>query len=114
MDKQREKRIGVALERIAWLQAGLQLVPCPPVVRVELQNLLIALEAEVALAPSREVIHAMIIATKIDLHKKTANTEVFTDEQKEYFVKEINLITECIEHGIEGALFIDWSNLQGK
>ena len=114
MDKQREKRIAVALERIAWLQAGLQLVPCPPVVRVELQNLLTALEAEVALAPSREVIHAMISATKIDLHKKTANTEELTDEQKEYFGKEIDLITDGIEHGIEGALFIDWSNLQGK
>lgn len=112
MDKQKEKRIAVALERITWWQAGLQLVPYLPAVREQLLRLLTALSAEIVLAPNRETIHAMITATKHDLYKKTANTKELTDEQKEYFGKEIDLITDGIEHGIEGILFIDWSNLQ--
>lgn len=113
MDKHREKRKAIALERIAWLQAGLQFVPCPPNMRGELQKLLNALGTAIALGANRESIHATITATKLDLHKKTENTEGLTDEQKEYYEKGINLITDGIEHGIEGALFVDWSN-QGK
>ena len=112
MNQQREKRIVAALRQIAWLQAGLQFVPCPPNMRGELQKLLTALGTAIALGTDRESVHAMITATKLDLYKKTANTKELTDEQKEYFGKEIDLITDGIEHGIEGILFIDWSNLQ--
>lgn len=112
MDQQREKRIVAALRQIARWQIGLQWVPCPPVMRDELKTLLTSLGTEIALGANRESIHATITATKLDLHKKTANTKELTDEQKEYFGKEIDLITDGIEHGIEGILFIDWSNLQ--
>ena len=113
MDQQREKRIVAALRQIAWLQAGLQFVPCPPNMRGELQKLLTALGTAIALGTDRESVHAMITATKLDLYKKTENTVELTEEQKEYYEKGINLILDGIEYGLEGALFVDWSIPQG-
>ena len=56
----------------------------------------------------------MILATKLDLYKKTENTDCFTQEQKEYYRKAINFAADAIELCLDGDLFIDWSNLQGK
>lgn len=108
------KRIENALAHLSLLSGALNIVQMPPVMRGELHALLTALGAEIAMAPNREVLHTMITATKLDLYKKTENTDCFTQEQKEHYRKAINFAADAIELCLDGDLFIDWSNLQGK
>ena len=112
MDQQ--KRIENALAHLSLLSGALNIVQIPLDIRGELHALLTALEAEIALAPNREVLHTMITATKLDLYKKTENTDCFTQEQKEHYRKVINFAADAIELCLDGDLFIDRSNLHGK
>lgn len=112
MDQQRKRRIANTLDYLSLVNVGLNSVQIPSLMRGELQTLLTALGTEIATAPNREIIHTMITATKLDLHKKIEETKSLIGEQKEYFRKVTNLATDAIELGLEGGLFIDWSNLE--
>lgn len=109
-----EQRIAAAIARLHWFNEVLKTLKPPPVLHDKLSKLIGGLEVDLAIAPSQNDIQTMLMASRLDLHQEIENMEVLTSEQKTFFGKLVNSVIDVMELGLDGDLFIDWTNLQGK